>query len=61
MQRELPKMYQNKIDKNFSNVQKVYSTLYSSKEQIKDEKSDDRQVVSNKYSVEQKIYNIFKR
>ena len=60
MQRELPKMYQNKIDKNFSNVQKVYSTLYSSKEQIKDEKSDDRQVVSNKYSVEQKIYNIFK-
>lgn len=57
MDKELPKMYQKKIEKNFQNVQKVYSTLYNN--DIKDIK-DDRKVVYNKYNIEQKIYNIFK-
>ena len=28
MSKELPKMYQNKIKKDFSNIQKVFSTMY---------------------------------
>jgi len=56
--KELPKMYQNKIDKSFDNIQKVYSTLYS------DIRSDLKKIpkknINNLYTIEQKIYNIFK-
>lgn len=56
--KELPKMYQNKIEKNFDNIQKVYTTLYS------DIKSSDNKIqktnINNLYTIEQKIYNIFK-
>ncbi len=29
MNKELPKMYHNRINKNFNNIQKVYSSIYS--------------------------------
>ena len=53
MSKELPKMYQNKIKKEFSNIQKVFSTLYEDRTLEEDKTSD-------MYTVEQKIYNIFK-
>ena len=53
MSNELPKMYQNKIKKEFSNIQKVFSTLYEDRTLEEDKTSD-------MYTVEQKIYNIFK-
>ena len=55
MSKELPKMYQNKIKKDFSNIQKVFSTLYEDRNiDIKENTKTDM------YTVEQKIYNIFK-
>ncbi len=53
MSKELPKMYQNKIKKDFSNIQKVFSTLYEERTTLEEKPSD-------MYTVEQKIYNIFK-
>ena len=53
MSKELPKMYQNKIKKDFSNIQKVFSTLYEERTTLEEKPSDI-------YTVEQKIYNIFK-
>ena len=53
MSKELPKMYQNKIKKDFSNIQKVFSTLYEERTTLEEKTSD-------MYTVEQKIYNIFK-
>lgn len=56
MSKELPKMYQNKIKKDFSNIQKVFSTLYEDK--LERQAEDFGKV--DMYTVEQKIYNIFK-
>ena len=55
MSKELPKMYQNKFNKDIPNIQKVYSTLY-------DERNRDYSVneFSDHYTILQKIYNIFK-
>ena len=53
MSKELPKMYQNKVNKKFNNIQEVFSTLY-------DERKDDIVVKNDIYTIEQKIYNIFK-
>ena len=53
MAKELPKMYQNKINKEIPNIQKIYTTMYNKKE-------EKRAVVNDKYTIEQKIYNIFK-
>ena len=53
MRKELPKMYQGK-PKNFSNIQKVFSTL---------DRKDSTEVIepaNDYYTIEQKIYNIFK-
>ena len=50
---ELPKLYHTKINKNKINLQKVYSTIETPKEEIREDK---------KYSnipIEQKINNIF--
>ena len=55
MSKELPKMYQNKIKKDFSNIQKVFSTMYE------DRSTDlEEDIKTDMYTVEQKIYNIFK-
>jgi len=61
MAKELPKMYQNKFDKQFTNIQKTYSTL--DRNNVMDNVSEVRNKEIKKYdlyTVEQKIYNIFK-
>lgn len=55
MSKELPKMYQNKIKKDFSNIQKVFSTMYEDRSATFEEN-----IKTDMYTVEQKIYNIFK-
>lgn len=55
MSKELPKMYQNKIKKDFSNIQKVFSTMYEDRNIEVEENTK-----TDMYTVEQKIYNIFK-
>jgi len=61
VKKELPKMYQCKIDKNINTIQKTYSTL------DRNNNVDNTSEIKNKelkkydlYTVEQKIYNIFK-
>ena len=56
--KELPKMYQNKIDKSFDNIQKVYSTI-SNNTRNNTIVTYDRPKKSI-YTIEQKIYNLFK-
>lgn len=53
MRKELPKMYQGK-PKEFTNVQKVFSTL------DRKDKVESIEPINDYYTVEQKIYNIFK-
>ena len=55
MSKELPKMYQNKIKKDFSNIQKVFSTMYEDRNIEVEENTK-----TDMYTVEQKIYNIFR-
>ncbi len=53
MNKELPKMYQNKIHKNMDNVQKVYSTM---------NKKEPEETRSSRYaniSIDKKIDDIF--
>ena len=56
--KDLPKMYHSKIEKELSNNEKIYSTMYDRKEE---ENMNNKYFISNKnnYTVEQKIYNIF--
>lgn len=54
MSKELPRMYQNKINKSIPNIQKVYSTI--------DHHNDDRNTNQTKYStvsIDRKIDCIF--
>ena len=53
--KELPKMYQNKINKTISNRQEVYSTINNNDSKI--EKTNSK--INDYYTIEQKIYNIF--
>ena len=59
--KELPKMYRNKIDKEITNNEKMFSTMYNSVNESFVDKDDRGIVVNNKnnYTVEQKIANIF--
>ena len=59
--KELPKMYRNKIDKNITNNEKVFSTMFKDNyDQIITKKSEDRGITNkNNYTIEQKIVNIF--
>ena len=60
MAKELPRMYQNKFNKQFTNVQKTYSTL-DRNDTYEEPKKTKREFNKNDlYTVEQKIYNIFK-
>lgn len=55
MSKELPKMYQNKINKSVNNVQKVYSTIGKSQE-------ESRNAINGRYStvsIDKKIEDIF--
>lgn len=57
MVKELPKMYHNRIEKDISNNEKVFSTLYDN---VSD-KNDSGFFIDNRnnYTIEQKIHNIF--
>lgn len=60
MKKELPRMYQTKINKTVPSIQKVYSTL----EQKMDSREfvEDRNISNTRYSsvsIEKKIDNIF--
>lgn len=60
MKKELPKMYQTKINKTVPSIQKVYSTL-DNKAEI-EEYREERSIPTTKYSsisIEKKIDNIF--
>lgn len=57
MNKELPKMYQTRINKPITSIQKVYSTIEKKNNTI-----DDRSVKETKYSsisIDKKIDNIF--
>ena len=60
--KELPKMYRNKIEKEITNNEKMFSTMYSNVNEITS-KSEERSTITidnrNNYTVEQKIANIF--
>ena len=56
--KELPKMYQNKINKNISNRQEVFSTMIKAKEERSIPKKEPLKA-RDSFSIEQKIYNIF--
>lgn len=56
--KDLPKMYHNKINKDITNNEKVFSTIYRNKDIIQ-EKDNIVKNKNNNYTIEQKIYNIF--
>ena len=62
--KELPKMYRNKIEKELSNNERIFSTMYN-KEHKSIEIEENTNIISqkkdkkNNYTVEQKIANIF--
>lgn len=57
MVKDLPKMYHSRIDKDLSNNERVFSTIYNNDIDIR----SNNNYIDNKnnYTVEQKIYNIF--
>ena len=60
MSKELPRMYQTRINKTVPSIQKVYSTLDSRTESR--ESREERSIPSTRYSsisIEKKIDNIF--
>lgn len=62
--KELPKMYRNRIEKEITNNEKIFSTMYNSINREfteKDNRSDRTSIIigKNNYTVEQKIVNIF--
>ena len=63
--KELPKMYRNKIEKEITNNEKIFSTMFSSINESltkQEDRSEKNIIVTNKnnYTVEQKIANLFK-
>lgn len=56
MKKELPKMYQTKINKTVPSIQKVYSTINSKQETPKEERNQRYSYVS----IDKKIDQIFK-
>lgn len=59
--KELPKMYRNKINKEITNNEKLFSTMYNRSNEIIDKNEHRSTIVVSKknYTVEQKIANIF--
>ncbi len=55
--KELPKTYHNKLDKDFTNNRKVFSTLYHKIENTYNNTKE--KIINSNFTVEQKIYNIF--
>ena len=52
--KELPKMYQNKINKKISSIQKTYSTM-----DRKNEPTTNNEIKYSSISIDKKIDNIF--
>lgn len=60
--KELPKMYRNKIEKEITNNEKFFSTMYRNENELKVEKTKTVKPITNNtnnYTVEQKIAKIF--
>jgi len=60
--KELPKMYRNRIEKEITNNEKIFSTMFNNVNHTF-EKEEDRKIKidnRNNLTVEQKIANIFK-
>ena len=59
--KELPKMYRNKIEKEITNNESVFSTMFNSNKTIAKKEERSSIIVDNRnnYTVEQKIANIF--
>ena len=54
MKKDLPKMYQTKINKPINSIQKVYSSVNNN-----DTNKDRKEVKYSKISIDKKIANIF--
>lgn len=59
MKKELPKMYQTKINKIVPSIQKVYSTINTPKESRVEEKKEERATRYSSISIDKKIDSIF--
>lgn len=62
MSKELPKMYQTKINKTVPSIQKVYSTL-DTRIEADNNSREERNIPNSRYSsisIDKKIDNIFK-
>lgn len=61
--KELPKMYRNKIEKDITNNERIFSTMFNDNYNINSiQKNEARtSIINNKnnYTIEQKIVNIF--
>lgn len=59
MNKNIPKMYKNKIDKKLNNSQLVYSTLNNNSNNINISPKSKEDKILDKFTLNQKIYNIF--
>lgn len=59
MNRDLPKMYQNCFDKEINNNRCVFSSLIDKKEDRSSYKEDSKDIKFDRFTIEQKIFNIF--
>lgn len=59
MKKELPKMYQTKINKTVPSIQKVYSTISTPKENRVEERPITRSTRYSSVSIDKKIDSIF--
>lgn len=57
--KELPKMYRNKIEKEMTNNERIYSSLFSKEYNISHDKEERVEKTNKNLTVEQKIANIF--
>ena len=59
MSKDLPKMYQNTFNKEINNNRCIYSSLLDKKEIKHKEKVKEKDVKFDRFTIEQKIFNIF--
>lgn len=57
--KELPKMYRSKIEKEITNNEKIFSTMYNTLNTEFNSNNERKNITKNNYTVEQKIANIF--
>ena len=59
MSKDLPKMYHNTFDKEINNNKCIYSSLLDRKEEKTKEVVKEKDIKFDRFSIEQKIFNIF--